>query len=226
MKLIKLAVLASLALGSFTQASTVNFANGTGRGNVFFLADGTTRVATGSLVEVGFYAVVGDATSAFTLFGTTSLSDPGGGVLGGHIPAAGKSVVSTLSDGNATFEGKAFVLRVYNAVTIGAATQMGVFNAPTLWTTPGAGGFNDSGDSFLMTVGSNVTPGQTGITALDPDGVGPIAAGSFAVGSVTIGATTNTFASVYKLGLIAAVPEPSSLALIGCLGLIGFRRRR
>ena len=224
MKLSLLVVLSVLSAVSWTSAATINFANGGGRGNVFLLSDGTTRVLAGSLIEVGFYSTAGDTSSAFTLFGTTTMGDPGTGVnaIGGHIPGAGKSFSSTLSDGNSTFEGKAFVLRVYNAASVGLATQIGIFNAPTLWTTPGAGGFNDSGDSFLMTVGASASPGLVGtVTALDP--IGPTGAGTYAIGPVTVG-TANNFGSVYTLAAI--VPEPGTISMLGFLGFIAIGRRK
>jgi hypothetical protein len=216
-----LSLLTFLAAAS-SQAATINWANGGGRGNMFVLSDGVTRVAAGSLVEVGFYETATDATSTFVLFGTTTMGDPGTGVnaIGGHIPATGKGITSTASDGNSTYTNKQFSIRVYNAASASAATQMGVFTSAT-WTSPQE--FNDSSDSWLVTVGIASGTNTVAATALDP--AGPIPAGSYRVGNVTVGTGTNAVGSIYTL---AAVPEPTSFALSGMalFGLLAGRRRK
>jgi hypothetical protein len=220
---LKSVILCLAALSSVSQAATINWANGGGRGHAFFLADGVTRVPAGSLIEVGFFSNPASATSTFTLFGTTTMGDPGAAPnnIGGHIPGSGRSVVSALSDGNTTYQGKQLAIRVYNSATSAGSTQLGVFTA-TLWTTPGDPGFNDSSDSFLMTVGVSAAPNNINPTALDPGDLWNN--GSYRVGSVTVGAGSNAAGAIYQLG--AAVPEPSGVMLLSFIAMGGLIRRR
>jgi len=212
MKKILLSISALVLAGS-AQAATINWANGTGRGHAFVLGDGVTRVPTGSLVRVGFLSTANDASS-FVEFGTTTMGDPGGGVVGGHIPGAGKSITTDTTN----FANRQLYIWVYNAATAAAATQSELFTS-TAWLTPAD--FNTPVATFNITLGQTAAPTvpvSRLSAAADTD------AGQYRIGSITIGAGTNDFASIYQLGTI---PEPSTslMASLVAFGLLARRRR-
>ena len=103
------------------------------------------------------------------------------------------------------FNGKQIYLWVFNADTVGAATEMGIFEATAAtvpWLFPSNGG--GVGDSVTL---STLTSGST-IAAVN--GVGSISGSEL---------RTEAFGAV--------VPEPSRLMLLGMAGLgVFFRRRR
>jgi hypothetical protein len=137
------------------------------------------------------------------------------GVTGGFILSGSSKIGGSISDNNTGstkadfFNGKQLYLWVFNASSVGAATQMGIFrspNASTPWTFPvNAEGIGD-GQSFVTSSGGAPT-----IAAI----------GGFGSSSGTRLTLTNNFN-------VVPVPEPSTLAF-GVLTVVvaaSSRRRR
>ena len=218
----------SMVGASVSNATTVTF-GGVPTARTAVNTAGSTLTA-GSLVWAGTFASEGFSlnsgvslqsnvtavTSAgswkqFTLDPTTGLPDSGI-VNNLTITGSGKAG-GTVTDNNTPqadfFNSKPVYLWIFNATTVGAATEMGIFRATTAttpWTFPvNAGGIGD-------TVSLSSTP----------SGAPTVAA---------IGGFGSTPGSQFKLTdnfSVAPVPEPSTFAAGAMLALaaMGMRRRR
>lgn len=236
MKLVlPLIVVATASLAQLAHATSITF-GGTGANRSIF--DSTnTQVASGSLVWIGNFATPPpgsftlDAGLTFTQnvnsiisqggweqFGVdTSTSVANAGVtstiqISGTGKAAGIVTDNNFGATKATyFDSKDLYLWVFNAPTVGAATEMGIFRAPSSgqlggfvpWTFPvndGAGG--------SVTLSTNPATSQI-INAIGGVGVG-------SNGSSSLGLTG-----------IVAVPEPSTMILgaFTFLAAVSSRRR-
>ena len=171
---------------------------------------GGTPLANGSLVLVGTFANI----SALATLPPVDLAAAAGWTQFGNSLAIGSvfgnpgKLIGTTSDLSAAadaFNGDTIYLWVFNAATIGAATQYGVFTAsagtPT-WLFP----TNNGGIGDLLTISADDT------TIVPVSGLGSVNA------------------SHLQLVTIAAVPEPAAYGAIGAGALLlclqRLRRRR
>ena len=223
-----LSALVSLGSLQFAHGTSVTFGS-TGSARTVFEANGTTQLASGDLVWMGTFASeafafnplfsVATNVSAITTAGgweqfsidtSTDTLNPGAtSTL--QITATGKAGGSVVdNNGGATqaafFNGKNVYLWIFDAPTVGAATQMGIFRAPNAdavvdWIFP-----NNAGG-----VGDTITLSTT-------------ATGAPTINSIGGAGTSNSTQLILSA---AGVPEPSSAVLIGVavLGLLGMRRR-
>ena len=191
-----------------------------------------TNLPTNSLVWAGTFASesftfnpaisVAANVAAITLAGTwtqfinTDATNPS--PLGLTVVSAGPKVSGQVVDKNATaapFNALPIYLWIFNAPTVAGATQMGIFHAVAPvgvpWTFPTNGG--GVGDVLTYSTGSQGT-NSPAVNAIGGAGV------------VTNGA--GTVPSPGTLQLVAAVPEPSVLALGGmaAVGMLASRKRR
>lgn len=223
-RLFSLSLIVFLATVGESHATSITFSASGGR--VVQDASGV-QIANGDLVWVGTFANTsfsfnpslsiatnianiesGGGWNQFTLDSSTSQPDSGvsNSVTIGGLAGGGR-VLGTITDNNSGatkadfFNGKTVYLWVFNASSLGAATQMGIFTAtvasPNSWIFPNnANGVND-GTSLLIDSSSTMV----------------------AVGSVPVGSVTSTN--------LILVPEPSTwAALIGGVGFVSMLRRR
>ena len=133
----------------------------------------------------------------------TIVTSPAGRIGGSVTDNNNGAVTPTKAD---FFNSKQIYLWVFNAASIAASTQMGIFTATTaspVWSFPiNAGGLGDT-----VTLGTSGASAATMIAAGTAGGVGT--------------------ANATQLQLVAAVPEPSVLALGGmaALGMLASRKR-
>ncbi len=108
------------------------------------------------------------------------------------------------------FDGKPLYLWVFNAATIGAATQVGIFRAPSGATQPWTFATNDGGvsDSRTYSTASDTTPILQAI-------------GGF-------GSTTSSQLRLTDQFNLAPIPEPSTavFGLLTALAMLSSRKRR
>ena len=210
MKKTSLIIALSLASTLASKAAFISFATGGARGHQFVLNDGTTRVAFGSNVKVGYLGTPGD-TSTFIEFGTTTINNPlSTQPIGGFI--------NTKTGDNANVAGirnQQVVLWVY-----GQNGQQGAFTSPA-WTVP-ASLAPDIDASFDVTLGVTTLP-TVAVTALAITNF--TGSGYTAPVNITVGTGSNVNGAAYRLGI--PVPEPTGALLASLVGFgLVLRRRR
>lgn len=135
---------------------------------------------------------------------TNTMTITASGKIGGSVTDNNNGPVTpTKAD---FFNSKQIYIWVFNAATVAASTQMGIFTATTAspaWNFP----INQGGLGDGITIGTTTTSAATMVSAGTPAGVGT--------------------ATSSQLQLVAAVPEPSVLALGGmaALGMLASRKR-
>jgi hypothetical protein len=232
-KTVKFAVIAAaLVCISMSRVYAIATANFSAAGDTYFANSSGTYLLDGNLVEVGRFSISDGTISAMVSGGEVSQANYstlmasfipldtvfssaiGVGTTAGASSDNSGAISKAFTGGNATFAGLSMYVMVFNTSTTGTATQVGVFTGPT-WLFPG-----------------NMVSGAVAYDAGT--------AGTPLIGTITTGrpGTGNDYNTVIGDGLdpirslnlvnITAIPEPSSIALvgIGMLGLVGFIRRR
>lgn len=194
------------------QASTVSLSSTATGPSVFTAAAAGTiagLVPNGSLIRVG--TLVGGATAAFFVeFGTSTVKSVGIGASAKPSKVSG-SVANTGGEADdSVFNGLPVYIWIYNSATISATADQAIFKSTFVFPV------NDTGG-----VGDAVTPTAVSFTEV-------LAIEGFTTGAFNAtgdNATGNATGGQFVLGSV--IPEVStSVLLISCLGLVGFRRRR
>lgn len=215
-----------LALCVSTQAANIAFNTGGSRGHAFVLSTSTSqagnigtptltdRVALGQVVQAGWMEA-----GVFQLFASSAIANPlTTATIGGFLnTATGQNAAA--SGGFSVIAGKQVALLVQ-----GQNGDRGLFTSTSWMVPPTLGTAVDQSYTVILANASGAPPV---VTALPIEG--------YTTGSVTVGTigftSGNTPAyserldgNIMKLG--APIPEPSVVALLGLLGLVGLRRRR
>lgn len=197
-----------------------------------FATNNGADLSTGSLVLVGTFnltpseiAAAGNnlslLNSKWTQIGSAFIGDGDPAVAGSNSDPAnaglfiGNAPLINTSASGLNIAGSTLYYWVFNAPTMGAATQHGIFGSTT-WTIPsGTGTFSD--------------------LALDTDlnyltAAGPTLAGTalLPVGDFGPGVNATAGGPDFRLANITAIPEPAETAVVAALGALAlvFHRRR
>lgn len=218
-----LSILAVACLALRSHATTIQWGAEPGSRTIYDEA-GITQVAPGSLVWAGTFAnesfslapgTIADNVAAIQTAGgwsqfnpveTNTLAitnTPGSSKVGGQV--TNNSAGATAFDGDSTY------LWIFNAPTVGAATQMGIFRASdvgttTTWYFP----TNAFGVGDTRTLSTNSSGGAVAVVN--------------AIGGVGSSATPGQL----RLASVAPIPEPSTVAFgaLGALAALCSRQRR
>ncbi len=190
-----------------------------------------TNLATNSLVWAGTFASeaftfnpsvsVAANVATITAAGTWTQfvdTEANASPLGLTVVSAGPKVSGQVIDKAVTavsFNGKSVYLWIFNAPTVAGATQMGIFHAVAPVGVPWTFPTNNGGVGDVLTL-------STGSQGANTPTLNPIGG----AGVVTNGA--GTVPNPGTIQLVAAVPEPSALALCGIVGagFLSARRRQ
>ena len=219
MKKLSLISLLSLALVSASSAMTLSISRG-GAGNGIIAESASTGLLStgGCYIGVGTWATIPSITdgaslaaavTSFLEFGSAAAPTSGGtvGTIAATIAGSG-TVVGPPAATAADFNGKTIYFLIGNGTSRANSTEFAIFSlnagaTPTTTFDPNVAG-SATNNITLATVGSiNLVSGA---------------------GSVVD--NTNPTQDRIKLVSTVAVPEPSAVALLGLIGLVGLRRKR
>lgn len=171
------------------------------------VGNGNATVLLGTFSVVPSSGLTGADALAFTI---SSFSQFGASALTASTQTGDSKAKGVFTDNTAAFNSKALYVVVYTGTSLATATNIGIFRAVgtpavgDLWAAPADNTDNSATASFD---GGSINTAYAGSISAPP-------------------ASETVATSYLNLVSTAAVPEPSSLAFLGLLGALGFRRKR